>query len=63
MKRKFKLNDEEVKEAEKFIKNHNCYLEHPKPKYTFSANNGIGVAVDISCECGSSKDITDYDSW
>ena len=64
--REFKLNDNELLEAEKFIEEHR-HKDVEKGAIgghlTFTPTS-IGVAVEIQCDiCGKSKNITDYASW
>ena len=65
---KFKLNKKEKKSAKKWINTHKCWVYDETGyagwlKYIFSPGNGIGMGIEISCECGKKKDITDYTSW
>lgn len=59
---KFELSDKEIKRAKKWTNKHKCTLKYPKLTYCFTIT-GIGNGVDVKCDCGKSKDITDYNLW
>jgi len=64
---KFELNDIEEKEAQEFIKEHDCPIPMDSGyiryfSYAFTPT-GIGNTIKIKCSCGTEKDITDVSCW
>ena len=60
--RSFTLADIELKGWMKFQK-HKCKAKNREMKLSFCTGSGIGIAVEASCVCGKTKDITDYSMW
>ena len=73
----FALNDEQVLKVRNWKKTHKCGLrtsEHGIKDeiyagaiggaitYCFTPNS-IGMGVDVTCGCGNTLDLTDYDEW
>ncbi len=58
---KFTLTDRERSALEAFLEQHeNCV----DSELTFELEQtGIGVATTVSCQCGKSRNITDYSTW
>ncbi len=58
---KFFLGDKERQALEAFLEEHgDCTDSHLAFEFV---HTGIGVATTISCQCGESKNITDYSTW
>lgn len=64
---KFELNDKEETDYLEFSYKHR---HDKKKKYLAGGNitvsftpNGIASAVEVSCACGITKDISDYEAW
>lgn len=62
----FTLTGRELKRYRKF-RDHKCKVklyDEPNPAFTIAFSpTSIGMAVTVSCHCGKSKNITDYDNW
>jgi hypothetical protein len=58
----FRLSEQEQEKAQLWLKEHKRGCRGNSISYKFT-QTGIGVAVGISCDCGASKNITDYDKW
>jgi len=58
---KFLLSNEERYSLEAFLEEHGGCTD---ADLGFElVQTGIGVATTISCQCGESKNITDYSTW
>ena len=56
------FSDKERHNLESFLERHGNCIESELTVET-SHDNGIGVSTKVSCQCGGSKDITDYEAW
>lgn len=64
--RNYRLNDAELVDLKKFQK-HRCssrFNGRVNRSITVAfTGNSIGTAVEASCHCGKTKNITDYSCW
>lgn len=73
----FVLNDNQHAQVKEWRKTHDCKLRTDTQgikgeiyvgaiggatTYSFTPN-GIGMGVDVTCACGATLDLTDYDEW
>ena len=65
----FSLNEVEQAAADKWLKKHRkkCSLKNTGAiggaiSYEFTLT-GIGMAIEVKCACGKSKNVTDYGCW
>jgi hypothetical protein len=41
-----------------------CEVPHKARRITWEfSQTGIGVAITVTCSCGSAENVTDYGSW
>lgn len=60
------FNDIELKNINEFVKEHgNCHKSKLASKFKIKAiATGLGFALKIKCcNCGTIKDVSDYDNW
>jgi len=63
MGQEFTLDDDEQAAAEEFIVSHECLEEYAQAiSYKFT-QTGIGMAIEVFCDCGASENITNYAMW
>ena len=56
------FSDKERHNLEAFLERHGNCIESELTVET-SHGSGIGVSTKLTCQCGGSQDITDYEVW